>query len=35
MSAFVAHYLDPMLRSRADVERLPVQVLAEIPPAKD
>ena len=33
--ALIAHYLDPMLRTRADVEQLPLQVIGQIPHAED
>lgn len=35
MLASLAHYLDPMLRTRDDVERLSMEIIAEIPPTKD
>ena len=34
MLAFLAHYLDPMVRTRADVEQLPIEFLGQIPPAE-
>lgn len=34
MLAFLSHYLDPMLRTGEDVERLHLRVIAQIPPAE-